>query len=847
MFPNRLRVARGTRFASSEFSFTRMLLAGAALSVLTVQHAHAQDRDQAQAKANDTIGAAPSADDAGTAPGSSFEEITVTARRVEESAQRVPLAITALSGSDLKKQSITEVSQFTKTIPGVSLCCSAFFNSGNIFVRGMATGAPTYFADVPVQAGGYGNFFDVASAEVLKGPQGTLFGQASNAGAFVFRPVRPTDKFEGYLSLVGGSYDRRNVEGALNIPLFEDRVLLRLSAISASRRGYVHDLSNDQNYGNEDYWIVRPSLTLKISDNLENYTMYQHSSAKTNGFSDSVFVLDDFNFNANQVSQNGLLVALNGGTQAAYEALRVQALLEQRARGPYVVNGLSVGCQGIAPQSLGPNQVTSLRYSNQFCGNDSFVEDRVVNQTTLRIGENWTIKNIFGYSYSRQRQGEADYDGSPLILVQVRNPYQVDPVPGPKQYSNEFQVLGTVGPVDVTAGAFYVKAKTDTGIVLGGFDIFPNASRTLSSRESKAIYGQANIHLDSLVEGLSASVGLRYTKDRNSQSGYNYDYATLQQAGDPLVLPNQSYHNVSYTLGLQYQVTPQTMLFVTNSRGYNAGGYNNAAGLETYLPSELNNVEAGIKSTFDVGGMHFRVNASGYYGWLSDAQVFAYVLVTNPITHEQTTVGTTRNAASALIRGLEGEFSVIPFSGFELSGNVAYQANKYTKYSSIDPVTQKPLDLSDTKFLFSPKWKVSLHASYRLPLSSSIGSISLLGDMSFRTKMVNSTVPLRPTDPTNPMTGLVCTRQATVANGYPQALADGRTMYVDCNQGFTNVDLGVQWSQVMGNEHLGLALQVTNVTKNVLSDSRANLRDFGYVAPAPALPRMWTIRGTYTF
>jgi iron complex outermembrane recepter protein len=774
-----------------------------------------------------------------------LQEVIVAARRKEESAQRVPIAITALDNRMLAEQSIVDVTTLTNAVPGVKICCNTFFNSQAVFVRGLGTGAPTYFDDVPVSSNGYSNFFDMASVEVLKGPQGTLFGQASNAGAFVYRPNQPSTDFGGYLSATIGNYARRNIEGAINIPLAGDRVLLRISGISASRDGYVEDISNGENYGNEDYWIIRPQLTVKLSDSIENTTLYEHSYSMIRRSFGQVS-LAGANFNPSQVTLNGLLVSLNGGTQAAFYKLLEGAILQQRALGLYKINGLSTGCNTSSNPTLGLAPVTTLQPQGTSCTGDQFVSDRVINQTTIQLGDDLKLKNIFGYINNKALVQQVDYDGTVLHLLEQESPFQRTYIPGsavggntdPKHFSDELQLQGKSGIVDYTAGLFYYKSTLDTGLTQRGFLTIRSADDQLATQVSKAIYGQANVHLDSVLSGLTATGGLRYTDDHNTKSGYSYDPITLDQIGASARIVQKD-HNISYTLGLQYEMTPGTMLYVTNSRGYNAGGFNNAVGFETFAPSEVNNIETGVKSTFNVGGMKARVNLGGYYGFEKNAQVYVYALVTDPNTGAKTTTSITQNAASAAIRGIEGEFALIPVKGFEIGVNFNYQANKYTSYQSIDPVTFKPVDLSDTNFIFSPKWQLSAYAHYTLPLPKDIGEVTLSTNVSYRTVMMND-------GETN--ASRICSRQVTVANGFPAAIANGSTLNIDCNPGYANVDMGAHWVGVMGNDKLALDFSVTNVFQNTLTDTNFNLwRDFGYMSPQPAVPRMWTLKTTYKF
>src|ERR1700722_17176923 len=202
-----------------------------------------------------------------------LEEVTVTARRVAESEQKVPIAITAFSGDKLAELDATDLNSIQSDVPGITLCCNTF-NSASVTIRGIASqnslfGATTYFNEVPVTSQGFGNFFDVKSFQVLKGPQGTLFGQAAVAGAFVFEPNLPGDQLGGYLSTSAGDYQKRSIEGAVDLPLIDDHLYVRLAGITNYRDGYIHDSSLNENYGNQDYYILRPTIRWNIPDYLE--------------------------------------------------------------------------------------------------------------------------------------------------------------------------------------------------------------------------------------------------------------------------------------------------------------------------------------------------------------------------------------------------------------------------------------------------------------------------------------------------------------------------------------------------------------------------------------------------
>lgn len=785
-----------------------------------------------------------------------FEDIVVTARRVAENIQKVPIAVTAVSEARLIQQDIRDLTTLQRITPGVTLCCTAWNNSTLTVVRGIQQGAPSYFADIPVASSGYGNFFDVTNVQVLKGPQGTLFGQAAVAGAFLYQPHRPGNEFGGYVSATGGSYDRRTIEGAIDMPLVRDGLQFRLAGISSSRRGYIHDLSNNKYYGNEDYYIVRPSLTIKLGDRFENYSLFQYMNAKTTGQSNGLWVLQDLNFIPSQYNATtyNTQVALNGGNAVAFAALKEELLRRQLALGNYKVLGLSTGCPRSDGVSIpGPASVTSLDYPSRACPGDKHIQKTFINQTSFDISDDWTIKNIFGWNKYSDFNGPLDLEMSPLILQHTGSPLNhrmfsgSATAPIPETHSNETQIIGKFGIIDLQLGMFHIWRDEDQGIVFITAFTTPSATRTDRTSETHAYYGQANIHLDSLIEGLTATLGARYNKDKIHQIATAYDPATLAIRPAATRETRVKFDNVPYTLGLQYQMNPETMFFTTLARSYNAGGLQAVSGFPTFAPAELTNLEVGVKSSFDLAGVRTRFNASVFNGWFNNVQVTQFTLINLP--DGSTTFGNvTRNAAKAKIRGFETDLTVLPFAGLELGASAGYLDNKYTRWPSLDPLTLQPIDLSNTRFTRAPKWKIDLRGSYTLPLASDIGEIKLNANFSYVSKIIHQLIPAVRTDPNNPQSGLRCYRERTVANGYPVSLADGARVWLDCKPGNHNVDLSIDWKDFLGKEGLTLTAAVTNLTKNIWTPSQANQdRNGGFTAFQPAVPRMWTIRARYEF
>jgi outer membrane receptor protein involved in Fe transport len=302
-----------------------------------------------------------------------------------------------------------------------------------------------------------------------------------------------------------------------------------------------------------------------------------------------------------------------------------------------------------------------------------------------------------------------------------------------------------------------------------------------------------------------------------------------------------SWGSGQYTAGLQYQYNPDTMFFVTVAQGHRSGGISLTApvGFEQWEPETLTNIEGGVKTTFNVGDWLFRTNVSGFYGFYDDiiASVTQAVQVNPPPAPKSLQV-VNQNAATARVRGVDFDWTVIPTDWLEVGGFIAYTNNKYTEWMDIDG-QGNPVDLSGTPFSFTPKVKWSLRGTYTFPIDRSWGDVSLSSNLTHTGKMFNVA---------KPPNRLIETRVHTAANGYGPLAADGRTVAIDRNPSYYNLDLTLNWRDINGINGLSGAVAVTNVTKNTQNDGGCYCEAaLGLTAEIPQIPRMFTVRLRYDF
>ena len=727
-----------------------------------------------------------------------LEEVVVTARRKEEPAQSVPLTITAISADTLERQDLRTITDLSRSVPGLAICCSRGI-AEYPFIRGVP-GVKGYFAETPAVLDGNAFFFDVDNVQVLKGPQGTLFGVATNGGAILYEPIRPSDQYNGYLSGVIGDYSRTGIEGAVNVPI-SDSVQLRASMIWNKSDGYQKDLSNGKYYGDEDYWGARLSVNIAPSDFFSNYFVVNYYDSKGTR---PIWVPTAAN--------EPFWQAVN----ADFYESELAPFMEEQARhdGYHLVGPL--GKQSVNQEML-----------------------NVVDQATFHINDDLAVRNIIGYSSTLNFQ-RLDVDGTPFAIYDNN----VSPTKEPdanEMVSEELQVQGNAfdNHLEYTVGSFnqWYEVGASHGTALADlsdvFGILLGTSIKSSKTTTNALYAEGTYDLSSWIDGLKVTAGYRYTRDKvelqqtntvwvRLDDGSLLDLSSIGAVPASVYDLSDTFKKGTYRFGLQYQPTDRTLLYFTNSKGYSAGGFNlnNPRGSEEYQPESLNNFELGVKSDWQAGHLQGRTNLSVYFGKYDDIQVSTTLKTcTDPSDQSTCTFGVgINNAAEGEIKGAEFEFALVPSEWFELGGNSSWMDAEYTDYE-FDPDGTGPLppeDRSGQPFLYIPKFKYSVFASVGLPIGSEQGSLRLGADYSWQDDVVTTATP----DP----------------------------QYYDRTPSYGTLNINLTWTDTLGVDRLTSTLFVTNVADNETADGQFGAyNSLGLWGPSVAVPRQVALRLRYSF
>lgn len=650
-----------------------------------------------------------------------LEIVTVTAQRREENIQTVPVSVTALSGDDLRQNYIKTAADLQNVVPSLNVTNTSTRSDYSIQIRGMGptgglvgilggggSGVAAYFSDAATTAAGPGLFFDLESVQVLRGPQGTLFGKNTTGGAILFTPKRPTNEFEGYVEVSAGDYDLKNIDAAINIPIVSDKVLLRVSGERYERSGFTIDRGPQfpgKDYDNINWWAGRVSLLLRPSSNLENYTIFNVMRSDTHG--------DGY-----------VLSAVN---PAGFNSAFLPFLSTQQAAGP-------------RSTAFSTNEV------------DKRYNWGVFNTTTLQLSDNASIKNIFSYQVQKLRNAN-DIDATTFVADDL-----VGPATGWHTqlgtYTEELLAQGSALNDDLkwTTGLYYqfshnIAPQPFQINAAGGFVLIqPDAT---NSNRSEGIYAQGTYDLGGLNEslrGLKLTAGYRYTSD-GFATGIGLYSPTI---GNACIVGSGTYpssncffsgsgrsNGQSWTLSLDRQLSDNVLVYIRSGHGYIPGGFNPGIGLVPggtnlpqfkFAPESNIDVEVGTKTKFDLAGIPVVVNADVFRTDFANIQRIVSETVIAGISSSFTT-----NASDAVIQGIELETIMVPFEGFTLAANYSYEDGKYTK---IDPLAAP--SLIGIPFAYLPAHQVSLSGKYLLPIVRSIGDVSIGATYSYQSKFFSA-------------------------------------------------------------------------------------------------------------
>ncbi|WP_239025892.1 TonB-dependent receptor [Sphingomonas paeninsulae] len=681
-----------------------------------------------------------------TAENDGLQDIVVTARRQSESLQKTPISITALDSAALDKINVQSVEKVAQIAPNLVISQqSSSLSAASINIRGIGQTDPSLGLDTAVgiyldgvyvarSAGSIFDLVDLERIEVLRGPQGTLFGRNTTGGAIQLVSRKPADTFG--VTLKGGFGTRNNLFGRVRVDTGD------LGNLPISAAFTYYHRQRDGYFDN--------TLTPANKD---------PGALNVNAFNAAL----RGDFNAFQISY-AFDYDHRTGTPGFFQTVA----LSDAARA-YYGNSASLG--GAPLQFVGPDE--RLTSGQQQPGVGNRYTSKTVSQghnltASYEFSPAFTLKSITGYRKLHLDNvlglsGQGDLKG--LVLNPVTNAVSVQSVTpyngynGPqdqKQFSEEVQALGSFGDFNYVLGAYYFREKVSEDnhqmltFILNagtpqapfylGINLAPEAKYSQISK-SAAGFGQISWKPSALDKRLEVTGGIRYTEDRKSIFLQNSSFGVSTIVGPPRGAVK--FHNTSFMGSLSYQLTDNALVYAKVSTGYKSGGFNPRADeLNSFDPEKLVSYEAGMK--LDLLNRHLRINGAAFYSKYDNLQVPQFAAGSGGASTLLV------NAGKADFKGVELEVTALPMRGLTLSGSLGYTSPKYKQFLFVDPATNVVSDIASTaRFPNVAKFNSNVAAEYAFDLTA-VGQMSARLSYSYR-----SHVYFYPNDAVNPYQHLV--------------------------------------------------------------------------------------------
>jgi iron complex outermembrane receptor protein len=658
-----------------------------------------------------------------------MEEIVVTAQKREESVQDVPISMQAFTGATLENAQVTDVAGLSRLVPNLNISRAAQTANIKMVIRGIGAAGNTAidpsigtFVDgIYIARPGslFASFNDIASAEVLRGPQGTLFGRNATVGAINVLSASPGDVFGGSVGVEGGSYGWQKYTGVLNAPV-GDRLAFRVAGLYSSTDGFIKNTVTGDQLGKQDTTAVRLGGTWRITDDLKWTVKYDYSKITGDGYLDN---------------------AIEPTTVTPAELARLNLIFA-----------------GNPPEVADPFN----RKTNQFTeGNLDDKQWGLASDLSWNVGDGYTLRLLSGYRDWQNDQYDADVVYSTRPIAGRIGGYDS------KSNSEELQLISPVdqifgGRFDFVAGLYYFQEDFS---ILEQLSMLSQYCNTLVANPAQraacnasgnkdnatvmnfkqdatnyAVYAQGNVRL---IDNLTLVLGGRYTKDKKTgtfDQAVNNPFAAALRAKEYTKLKNDD-DQPTWRFGLNWTPTTDLLFFGSYSTGYKSGGFNSgggnvALGQRRLFDKETStDYELGAKTTLAGGTAHFNITL--FRMDLHDFQDRAFDGLSFNVV----------NAGNLRQQGVELDTDYLVTDQLRIYGALGYLDSEFTKYPNaaclpydafVNPKCTQ--DLKGEPNGYSPKWQGSAGAEMRGDLGFANLGYLFRADFSYVSEMSVSSV-----------------------------------------------------------------------------------------------------------
>lgn len=640
-----------------------------------------------------------------------IEDIVVVAQRREQNLQDVPIAVTALSGDALQERGVNSGSDLQFVAPGLSFGRSTT-TQGVSTLRGVGAvnisvggdpGVALYVDGNYIQNSAYvtQDFFDVERVEVLRGPQGTLYGRNAIGGAINIITARPEDEFQLSAGLQLTNYDGIKVSGMINAPL-GDIGAIRIAGVRDWREGFVTNITsgplNGDDLDRSNYYALRGSLLLEPANGVE---LLVRGYVYRNRPNTPVLI-------TNPYPSGPFLPAV--------------VLDAVNPIGPSGPNFVPVPNPYLAP-GVGTNPtLANLRVTRN--DTPTSTQDKAHGfsaSLSVDLSDSITLRSLTSYNRS-SNDARQDTDGSDVVFSDqtVALDYET--------FSQELNLNYSNGRWAGVAGLFLYDENSE---VFFSIDTFPFAANQGPGTFVPTRFSRINLNgalqarsyagfaqLDGpITEQLEFTIGGRFSRDeKRSSENLNFPNFLLSVTN---FRQDDAWKSFDWRAGLRYHVNDDVMLYASYASGYKSGGFNIGGTQPSYRPETVDSFELGLRSTFF--DKRLRFNLTGFYTDYQDKQE-------NKI---ETVQAQLVNAASAQVYGLEIEMQLRPSNALTFDANLTYLNARYRDFLTSDPlnIPAGNVQLRGNQLTYSPTWKLGVGGQYEFDLGNA-GGLTLRGDLS---------------------------------------------------------------------------------------------------------------------
>ncbi len=635
-------------------------------------------------------------------------EIIVTATRREQNIQDVAAAISAVSGDSLEQRGITDPSDLQFLTPSLQVGKSQGNTAFTIRGVGFNTvGSPAVAVHVDgvfQPRPGMGDLaqIDVDRVEVLRGPQGTLYGRNANGGVINFLSKRPTSEFGGEFKARYASFDEIYLEGIVNVPLGSGAGARLVVAHNDQKDGFVKNVAGGPDLGDEGFTAARLAMDFDVAENLK--LQLTGSYVERNGAIYSSIAQTRPSTSGARGAPFGDLFAFRGDLYAALGAEWSALPNTTTANDPSSSDRKSLNFSGVIDWDVGDFKIRSIT------GYQDFTEDH-----------------------------RSDFDGTNKTI------YQGKIIRDSETFTQELNLSGKVGPVDLIVGGFYLNETYSQDLSInepnGNGTFLPNALLSFITpyykTKAAAVFTDVTLNLS---DNFRVNGGLRYSADRQNTFQDFRILANIRNTPTTIIspgiqcnaaLPELKFNSTTPRVGVQFDASSNTTFYGNYTEGFKVGGYNTDGTCnDPYEPEEIKAFEAGVKNTLLDGAL--TLNATAFFYKYKNLQV-------------QQIIGTgvsIINAPRAEIKGLEFESSWRASKNFGAFISIALLDAKYTEFSLIDGAQTQPAapapaivaNVAGNRLNHSPKLSVNFGFDVTPKAEVFGGSVIFRADGSYRSE-----------------------------------------------------------------------------------------------------------------